>query len=336
MGWIRAENVCLERKTVDGRSSMTARVSGLSLVEGGRLPSGEAINPELADKNSGLRKKLRGLWGENSPQGWNQDVGPMRVNNGGGAYSLSPNLVGFLDGDADLLPKISEKLGASPTLVVPVVSRDFGAPGTCGVFDGGGAGRGECLFSSPEEFLVKQCLAECLGEVGLVHRRPMGVTGRVSFTLPEPLKAHEGWLEEHIIVEWHKAHGEVPCTSMQMQVSICEQPDTLDVEGMGTLENVLLAIEWGSASLECLARIELGGQMSSGHLLFKDLESRDGQALNRVIGAVLVADGGPRSVACFRDGSFDIRAPLYPVVTGSDVALYGNEKFQAVLRMFTS
>jgi hypothetical protein len=207
----------------------------------------------------------------------------------------------------------------------------MGAPGTFGVFDGGGAGRGERIPESPEDFLVKHCLSENFGEIGMVIHRTDGQEGRISYDAPLA-----GWLDAHIVEEWNKAHKAVPPSLAVAHASVVPNADSLIIEGVGEIGNVKIAFEMASASLECLVQSNLDILLVEGESLrFIDLESRNGNPLNRKIGIVLEAENGDLFICSFLNGKFDQNSPVLRL-TDELVPDIGNEKFQAVIEMIKS
>jgi len=297
--------------------------------EGSSLPKGDQVNFDLVNPDSSLRQDITLALG----LGGNVRIGQMRVVNGGGFYSVPAPSVDFaIDGGSHdkIWEKVCKKMGAEPVRAHPVVFRDLGAPGTYGVFDGGGAGRGERIPQSARDFIVKHCLAENFGEIGMMVHYADGRQGRVSYRMPTP------WLDEHVAQEWQKAHKVVPIPVVEATPSIAPNPDKMVLEGVGTVNDVRLAFEFQSASLECLVRSDLELSLEDDQRLrFIDLESRNGSALNRRIGIVLETAEGRLAVCSFNNGQFD---PNFPILRLTDEVIddIGNDKFRAVINMIRS
>lgn len=233
--------------------------------------------------------------------------------------------------------KLSQKLGGEPETATPVVFRGWGAPGTYGVFDGGGAGRGESIARSAREFLVKHCLGENLGEIGILAHLPDGSEGRIAYRLTtyENLDVYESWLNQHVTEEWQKAHGSVPLVFSTANVELVPLPDRIWTNSAG-VERVTLTIEWHSSSVECLtlSKLTFDDLPSEGRLRFIDLESRGGKGLNRRIGIVLQC-GDKLAVIAYKNGVFDHDFPMIPICAETMKAC-ANEKFETVIEMIRS
>lgn len=301
--------------------------------EGSGLPKGHEVNPGLADSNSELWRLAKNTLFD----GGYVYLGTMRTMNGGGVYTLPAHLIDLTcaDGDHEVMWRnVCDTLGGEPTEATPVVKRGWGAPGTFGKYDGGGAGRGERIPTSPQDFKVKHCLAENLGEIGLIVDLPGQGQGRVQYTLTSDLAEYTGWLNRHVYGEWSKSHPSVPMLIVTAEVELLPLPDSMEVEGVGLIENIKGPIEQKSASTETLVRSRLNFQdMPDGaRLRFVDLESRGaGNPLKRPIGVVLRYENR-LGVIDFRDGRFDYLCTMNPV-TKDTVKWIGNEKFEAVVQM---
>lgn len=325
----------------DGRRHI--EIASLSVMQSPGLPKGPEVNAPLADPDSTLRREVMRVWNE----GGEIEIGRMRVMNGGGAYTLPANMLDLTceDGTHDALwSKISQKLGGEPETATPVVFRGWGAPGTYGVFDGGGAGRGESIPSTAHWFLVTKCLGENLGEIGMLAHLPDGSEGRIDYRLGilgfyDYQDAIEPWLTMHIVEEWLEAHGSVPLVHSTAGVELAPLPDTMWINGAGKVENIKLAMEWHSASVECLTMSVLTFLDSANQirrnvdfrLRFIDLESRGGKGLNRRIGIVL-RRGDQLAVVAYKGGVFDHDFPMIPVCAET-LQMDGNEKFETVIEM---
>lgn len=336
--WIRGE-VMLFVDPNDGSKMVT--VKNLSRQESSGLPRGWEVNVALTNSNSELRQRVQRVLNG----GGVTEIGPMRVLNGGGCYTLPAgkfDLVCAAGSHAELWRSLSQKLGGEPETATPVVFRDWGAPGTFGVFDGGGAGRGESIPLTASEFLVKQCLGENLGEIGLLSYWPDDSVGRIGYrlgSLVDYKDALEPWLDAHVAEEWQKAHGFTPPVHATASVEFARLPDSMYIGGVGNVANIKLAFEWASASLECLTMSNLTFPDSadptrrgvSFRLRCIDLESRKGGGLNRPIGIVLQR-GDQFAVIQYRNGVFDHNSPMIPVCAET-LPMIGNEKFHAVIEM---
>lgn len=329
--WVFAEKVHL--MVSDSRKTLT--IANLELREGDMLPKGSDVNAELANPESALRREAQRIWTE----GGKINLGSMRVLNGGGVYGIPASFLDFSNPDAGtheaLKEKVLQKFGGTPELAFPVVFRDWGAPGTSGVWDGGGAGRGEELYYSPQEFLVKKCLGENLGEIGVLVQNEDGVEGRLDYFLRlQHSKTLNEWLSAHIIQEWRTAHGSVPLPACSANIKLESLPDKVTVEGMGTVDNVKLAIEWHSASVECLTLATLSvhvSESSQTRLRFLDIDHRSGRGMNRRIGVIL-KQGEKLTLISYDKARFDNHFPMMPI-TLETIFMCGNEKFAAVVEM---
>lgn len=298
------------------------------------LPKGTEVNADLADPHSALRREVEAVW-----HGSGQiTIGTMRVLNGGGAYSLPANLLDLSceDGPHEAMwEKLTRKMGGEPETATPVVFRGWGAPGTFAVFDGGGVGRGESRPDNIDQFLCKHCLGENFGEIGMLAHLPDGSEGRIGYYCGHTFGLGEQWLNTHIQGEWCKAHRVVPLTLTRAKIDLLELPDTLILQRIGMARrNVKLAIEWHSASVECLTLSHLTFEeaLPGMRLRFIDLESRVGKgALNRRIGIVLKR-GDDLALISYKGGVFDHDFPSFPI-NPHTIRMFGNEKFESVIEM---
>jgi hypothetical protein len=330
--------------TVDENGSKRLSISHIEDHQGDRLPAGDQVNPELADPESALRREALSV----IKCGGSIDLGRMRVFSGGGFYRLPANLIDLscdMGTHEQIWGKICSKMGGEPMYAFPAVFRDWGAPGTCGVIEGGGAGRGDFTPTSAAEFLVRRCMGENFGEIGIQVYASNGEFGRLGYDISPRLKSmrvHNDWLHDHVVDEWRKAHGQVPTAFSFAEVSLKSLPDAMDISGVGEVHGVQLAFEWHSASVECLVQNELDINLRrEARFRFLDLESRGVKngngsysALNRRI-IVVLQRGDQLMAISYLHGMFDPNFPAMPIIDQT-VNILGNDKFAAMIRAIRS
>lgn len=292
----------------------------------GSMPAGERVNPELANPKSRLRLQAEEflLASENGKFRF----GDMRVMNCGGAIIFNPRKAPF-DLSTDELPhetvleRVERRLGSPIKRYTLAVVRDWAAPGSFGVIEGGGAGRGDLIIDSSRKFYL-HCLDEMLGEIGLVSMRPHGEYGRVAYVIDDEHTSDR--MNRLVIEQWKNSHGGAPAKIEHLCLGNLPLPDMIDA-GDWIVDQLKLAFELNNASLESLIRRE--AEMVHGKLRFIDLECHNGKALNRAIAVVLVGeDPHHTGVVFYRDGVFDPRTPMVSV-WGNAISP-GNEKFDAI------
>jgi hypothetical protein len=333
------------RLFVESDGSKRLFISRIEEHQGDKLPSGKEVNPELADEHSALQIEARRVIRE----GGQIVLGRVRVFSGGGFYRLPASLLDVgTDGCCHdkMWSRICGVFGGEPEYAYPSVFRDWEAPGTWGVIEGGGSGRGDWTPTSSAEYIVQRCMGENFGEIGVLIEAANGEYGRLGYKIAprmQAMAAHNDWLHDHVVDEWRKAHGQVPTPLTYANVTVKSLKDSMSVEGkVGMIHGVELTMEWASASVECLVQNVLDIQMpKNARCRFLDLESRgkkDGgighDALNRRI-IVTLQRGDVLIAISYLRGQFDPNFPRL-LITADTIPTLGNEKFAAMIKAIRS